>query len=129
MTGSDVFFDTWAWWEVLHETKTGHRLWRTYATRVHTSVLTLSELSSKLGRMGHTHRAAKVLEHVAAESTIHPVTADDARAAGPLHVELRTRDPDAGLLDALILAGARQRNLPLISADAAFGGLEDVRRT
>ncbi|HLE46879.1 MAG TPA: PIN domain-containing protein [Candidatus Thermoplasmatota archaeon] len=130
MTGSDVFFDSWAWWEVLAGTKKGRSLWAKYASagggRIHSSVLTIAEIASKLARTGHPANIEAMVGVVEGESSLHQVTIAHARAAGALHVDLRRRAPEASLADALILAAARSEGLTLVSGDAAFHGLPDV---
>lgn len=131
MTGSEVVFDAWAWWEILHDTETGRRLRSKYVAsdrwRVHTSAVTVHELASKLVRTGSEELVATLEAGLHLQSLVHPLTGSDARRAGRLHAELRGRRGDAGLIDALVLDLARRLGAPLISADSAFSGFPDVR--
>ena len=131
MTVSDVLFDTWAWWEVLHGTPRGAALWKKYgrpsSVRIHSSLLTLAELSVKLTREGRRTRVAGALSVVESSSRVHAVSRSHAERAGPLLAALRARCPDAGLVDALILACAQELGSILISGDAAYSGFRNTR--
>lgn len=124
MTGSSVLLDTWAWWEILSGSSTGDRLRRRYLEapnrRVHTSVITVAELSIKLAALGQSNRVPAIVASLRAFSELQDVTPEIAQAAGPLRSELRRRAPQAGLADALALATAQRLGARLVSADAAF---------
>lgn len=124
MTGSSVLLDTWAWWEILSASSTGDRLRRRYLEapnrRVHTSAITVAELSIKLAALGQSSRVPAIVASLRAFSELHDVTPEIAQAAGPLRSELRRRAPHAGLADALVLATAQRLAARLVSADAAF---------
>lgn len=130
MTASEVFFDSWAWWEVLHETPKGQGLSTRYGpgsgSRVHTSVLTLAELGSKLLRQGDDKGARRLFTLIESDSQIHPVNQLDAQAAAHLHPELKRNHDRAGIADALILCAAQRLGRVLISGDRAFDGRTDV---
>lgn len=128
MTASEVVFDTWAWWEVLHGTATGRRLQSTYLAvgKVHASVYVLAELSAKLADAGRDKDLGDVAHRLASAGRLVPVDAAIAAEAGRLRKALRRRDPGASLADAIMLATARGLGLKLVSADVAFRGLPDV---
>lgn len=94
--------------------------------RTHTSVLTIAEIGAKLTAEGHEERIGPTAASLRYHGDVEEVTAADAQAAGPLRALLRKRSPDAGLVDALILATARRLGARLVSADSAFRGLRDV---
>lgn len=127
----EVLFDTWAWWEVLHETPKGRQLWKRYGghlpIRIRTSVLTLAELLAKLVEVGYPRPPEEALAFVETRTRVEPVSEEQARKAGPLRRELRLKSPKAGLVDALILAAAQGAGLALISGDRAYVGRADVR--
>jgi predicted nucleic acid-binding protein len=128
----DVLFDTWAWWEYLGGTPTGKRLARRYVSRpglrLHTSILSLAEISAKLASAGQSVRTRAVLSRIEARSHVHAVPRDVVEGSGAVRAALRRRDPAASVLDALILATARHVGATLISADPAFAGEPDVQQ-
>lgn len=130
MTASEVFFDSWAWWEVLHETPKGKALSTKYGPgssyRVHTSVLSVAELGSKLLRRGDDTRARRMVTMIEGDSQLHPVNQVDAQSAARLHPELKKKHDRAGIADALILCAAQRLGHILISGDRAFQGRTDV---
>ena len=130
MTASNVVFDTWAWWEVFGATPAGRRLARKYVenprVRIHTSILGLAELSAKFLAEGQPSRTAGAFNHVESRGRVIPITRAVAEAAGPLRAHLRRTDRDASLVDALVLAAARDLGYVLVSADPAFARESDV---
>lgn len=133
MTAKVVVFDAWAWHEVLAASDTGAKLRRKYLehpdVRILTVDITLAELSAKLARIGQARSIAEALDAVIqASHEIVPVTLAEAVPVGPVLVELRKRARDASLVDATLLCAARSREATLISGDAAFEGLREVRR-
>jgi predicted nucleic acid-binding protein len=131
LTDTDVLFDTWAWVEVLEGGPRGEALWARYGSsptvRIHTSAITLAELGARLVGRGDDAASANALSHVEGRSRIHALTAEVARASGPLRATLRKTSRNAGLADAMILATARNLGIPLISGDPAFAAQPDVR--
>ncbi|MBI2078896.1 MAG: PIN domain-containing protein [Euryarchaeota archaeon] len=125
----DVFFDTWAWWEIIANTARGRRLQARYVARgdvrVHTSVLTLAEIAAKFGEADV--RGPKALALIEARARVHPVGRDLAIAGGFLRSQLRVGNQHAGIVDAMILASARHAGAVLISGDPAFDRQADVR--
>jgi predicted nucleic acid-binding protein len=131
VTGSEVLFDTWAWWEVLEGSPAGAKLRRRYLngdskTKVLTSTITLAELSARLSAAGHEEVIESAIISLRNFSTVIDVTADLAVRAGPLRTALRKRDRSASLADALVLVTARDRGATVISADTALVGEPDV---
>lgn len=128
---ADVFYDSWAWIESLSGTPAGGRLDKKYGPgrpgRIHTSILALAEIASRLARRGHSALVNETLDRVerAADDRVHALTVDDVRHAADLHVELR-KDGDASLADALMLSQARRLGLTFISGDRAFRNQSDV---
>ena len=125
----DVFFDTWAWWEIIANTVRGRRLQARYVAkgdvRVHTSVLTLAEIAAKFGEADV--RGPKALALIEARAKVHPVGRDVAVGGGFLRAQLRVGNQHAGIVDAMILASARQARATLISGDPAFDEQPDAR--
>lgn len=130
MTASEVVFDTWAWWEVLHGTTTGRRLQANYLSKgkVHSSAYVLAELGAKLADADRIEELPAVAQRVASAGRIIAIDEHLAQLAGPLRKALRRQDPEASLADALMLATARSLRLMLVSGDRAFKGQPDVVR-
>lgn len=129
MTGSEFFFDTWAWVEILNGTRAGRRarsLLRKAGGRVSTSVLTIAEVAAKYAPLSSAAAVDRAVATVASRSRIQPVTETQARRAGPLRAELRRVKPGAGLVDALILAAAEQIGAKLVTGNGAFAGRANV---
>jgi predicted nucleic acid-binding protein len=127
---SDFLFDTWAWWEYLHGSAVGTSLRDRYVLnkrfRVHTSAITLGELSAKLTSDGAHERVAPACGAIRRLSHIWDVTSDIAQEAGPAREELRQTAKTASLADALILVTSRRAGARLVSGDPAFAGVAGV---
>ena len=124
MTGSDVLFDTWAWWEYLHGTRTGESLRRRFVgptgIHLHTSAISLAELAAKLAAEGSRNRIDLVCGSIRRASRVWDVTADLAVEGGIARAELRRSTPSASLADGIVFATARHSGARIVSADPAF---------
>jgi len=129
---SDLVFDTWAWWEYLRASPTGESLRGRYvrggAYRIHTSAITLAEISAKLWSEGHGDRVSATLGSIRRLSHIWDVDADIAQEAGPIRAELRKSLTTVSLADAIILITSRRAGARLVSGDRAFSGVPGVLR-
>jgi len=129
---SDLLFDTRAWWEYLRASPVGeslrHRYLRGGAHRIHTSVITLAEISAKLWSEGHGDRVSATLGSIRRLSHVWEVDADIAQDAGAIRVELRKSLETASLADAIILVTSRRAGARLVSGDRAFTGVPGVIR-
>ena len=124
-----VVLDTMAWWEILWGTPAGARLEKRYlgnGVLVHASALAIGEVSAKLHAAGHGARVDDALLGIRAAARIEPVTDDLAEEGGRLRAELREKDAQASLADAIQLATARTLGARLVSSDPAFKGQRDV---
>jgi predicted nucleic acid-binding protein len=130
VTESDLLFDTWAWWEYLHETAIGSSLRARFVTsggfRLHTSAITLAELSALLRSAGATARIAPTCGAIRRTSRVWDVTADIAQEAGPARSKLRESSASASLADAIILVTAQRAGARIVSADPAFRDVPGV---
>ncbi|MGP8072520.1 MAG: PIN domain-containing protein [Thermoplasmata archaeon] len=131
MTESDLVFDTWAWWEVLHKTAVGlslaERYFRSGKYRVHTSSISLGELSARLLIDGGTPEwIALMCGSIRRTSHLWDVTADIAQEAGVVRAQLREKSSSASLVDAIIYVTARKAGARIVSADPAFRGIPGV---
>lgn len=126
MTGSDVVFDAWAWWEVVGGTPLGTRLHRRYLrsprVRVHTSALAVGEVCAKLRSQGGADRAERFVPLAVAHSEVHDVTLRQCVAGARLREEMRRLAPRASLADGIMAALAAELRARLITGDAAFRG-------
>jgi predicted nucleic acid-binding protein len=124
VTESDLLFDTWAWWEYLHATPVGSSLRARFLEgdrhRVHTSAITLAELSAKLESDGSGERISSACGAIRRMSHMWDVTADIAQEAGPARAQLRENSSGASLADAIIYVTARKAGARIVSADPAF---------
>jgi predicted nucleic acid-binding protein len=130
VTEYDLLFDTWAWWEYLHGTPSGNSLRQSYLEgsrfRIHTSAITLAELSARLHADNAVERIAWACGAVRRMSHVWDVTADIAQEAGPSRAALRKSSSAASIADALILVTARKAGARIVSADRAFKDLPGV---
>lgn len=130
MTGSDVLFDTWAWWEYLHGTDVGTRLRDRYlrsgGSRIHTSAISLGELAAQLSSQGLPERVPAVCGSIRRMSHIWDVTADIAQEAGVARAQLRRHSRQASLADGIILVTAHRAAARIVSNDPAFAGQAGV---
>ena len=128
-----IVLDSWAWWEVLHDSPAGRRISRNYLESPGVLALTvdlaLAEVSAKLARIGRLDLIPRSIETMEAMSEVLPITQEIAEATGPLQLHLRGRDPHASLADAVMLAAARSAGATLVSEDACYRGETDVVRS
>ncbi len=130
MSESDLLFDTWAWWELLHATRTGSSLARRFVRggryRLHTSAITFGELSSRLHADGVADRIAPVCGAIRRASHVWNLTSDLSQEAGIARQKLRETAPAASLADAIVYVTARRASARIVSADPAFRGVPGV---
>jgi predicted nucleic acid-binding protein len=130
MTVSDVVFDTWAWWEIIHATPRGKVLQSRYLAKgsVATSAYAVAELTARLSEAGKADAISPALQRIASAGPVVAVDLQLAEKAGRLRMELRRADRNASLADAVMLVTARHLGLKLVSGDPAFKGQPDVVR-
>ncbi|MHB8585991.1 MAG: PIN domain-containing protein [Thermoplasmatota archaeon] len=125
-----VALDTTAWFEVFAENPAGRKLSTEFLDKPNVKVLTpslaLAEMSAKLARRGLADRIAVTLSAMDSGSEVVHLSTTAAMACGPLLVELRKADENASLVDAIMLATARDQDAKLISNDPAFKDQPDV---
>ena len=126
-----VVLDSWAWWEILHDTPTGRQLSLRYVegsgVKVLTVDLALAEVACKLERAGSHAAIAPCLRAIEEAGEVLPITREIAGASAPLLVALRRVDAHTSLADAVMLAAARVRGAVLVSDDPCYRGEDDVR--
>ncbi|MCI4347281.1 MAG: PIN domain-containing protein [Thermoplasmata archaeon] len=130
MAESDLLFDTWAWWEYLHGTSVGVSLRTRFLAngrfRIHTSVISLAELSARLHTDHVGDRVPVACGSIRRMSHIWDVTADLAQEVGAARARLRNSSSAASLADAIILLTARNAGARIVSADPAFRDVPGV---
>ncbi|HKS59154.1 MAG TPA: PIN domain-containing protein [Thermoplasmata archaeon] len=130
MTESDVLLDSWAWWEIFHDTKVGRAINRLYLEsgkfHVHSSALSAGEIAAKLSAMGRGQSTLAVEESIRRFSQVHDVNLTLAVRGGQLRALLRAAEPDASLADGIVLATARDAGAGILSNDRAFRGLPEL---
>ena len=124
MTRSDLLFDTWAWWEYLHASRTGVSLDARYVKhgsyRLHTSSISLGELAARLDADGAGDRITAACGSIRRMSHIWDVSADIAQEAGMVRKSLREVSDSANLADGIVLVTAKRAGARIVSADPAF---------
>ena len=116
-----MLLDTYAWIELFNGTSRGLKVKEVIANNpCFTSAISIAELSewvekSKLNRQ-------KIFHIVKNLSTIIEVNQEQLETSGILKIEKRKNFKDFGLIDAIILATAKQYNLPIITGDKHFEG-------
>lgn len=130
MIESNLLFDTWAWWEYLFGTRVGQTLREKFLEdrrcRVHTSAITLAELSARLHADQVPDRVPAACGSIRRMSHVWEVTADIAQESGAARVTLRKSSPEASLADAIIYVTARRASARIVSADPAFRSVPGV---
>ena len=116
-----MLLDTFAWIEFFRSTEKGLKVNELIRGNIcFTSAVSLAELSEwvekeKLDR--------KFIFHVVQNfSTVLDVTQSQFELAGILKVEKRRTTKNFGIVDAIILATAKQYNLPVVTGDKHFDG-------
>ncbi|MBI2598188.1 MAG: PIN domain-containing protein [Candidatus Diapherotrites archaeon] len=116
-----MLLDTYAWIELFNGTIKGFKVKEIIAgNQCFTSAISIAELSewiekNKLNRE-HIFHVVKNL------STIIEVNQEQLETAGVLKIEKRKAFKDFGLIDAIILATAKQYGLPILTGDKHFEG-------
>jgi predicted nucleic acid-binding protein len=124
--------DSWAWWEILHESPAGKRISKRYLEGAGVHVLTvdlaMAEISAKLARSGRAEFVPRALLGMEEMSEVIPITREVAEAAGPLLLQLRGVDSQASVADAVMLAASRSQGAVLVSNDPCFRSQRGVVR-
>lgn len=127
---SDLFFDTWAWWEYLSGTTVGHSLRDRFVEggkyRIHTSAVSLGEIAAKLAANGNEERVDSACGAIRRLSHVWDVTADIAQEAGIAREELRRQESSASLADGIVLVSSRRAGARLVSGDSAFSNVPNL---
>jgi predicted nucleic acid-binding protein len=118
--------DSYAWVEYLGGSSQGARVEQllTRAEDAWTPTLVLAEVTGKVVRSGKDPAIA--WQALRAWSTILPLDAETARAAGGLHAAYRVKIRDFALADAIVLTVSRKLRAKVLTGDAHFRGIKGV---
>lgn len=122
----DLVFDTFAWLEELGHGPFGERVHALHvAKRIGTPVVALAELAH-IHELRHPQSRETAIETVMGTSTVLPLTAAIAVAAGRTRAQLAASRRGIGLIDCIILETARAHGARLLTGDPHLKGLDDV---
>lgn len=93
---------------------------------LYTTPIVLAEIFSKYARMEGEAEARERVAFILERCATIPMTNEVALEAGRLHAHIRKTHRDFPMGDALILAAARTKGVPLLTGDRHFEGLEGV---
>lgn len=120
----EVLLDTYAWIEFFSGTNKGVKVKELVANnQCFTSAISLAELSEWIEKEKLDRNF--VLFVVKDLSTILEINHENLELAGILKVEKRKTKKNFGLIDAIILATAKQHGLAVVTGDKHFQG-EDI---
>ncbi|MFB6294535.1 MAG: PIN domain-containing protein [Candidatus Nanohaloarchaea archaeon] len=122
--------DTYAWIEYVEGSTEGERVRDILEdeAELFTSVISIAELSDAFHRGGIESEVTwtTVLDFVQLHAQVVGVRSDIAADAGVLKVEKRSEFSDYGLIDAIILQTARDRDATLVTGDRHLVHEDDV---
>ena len=121
----NYLIDAYAWIEYLEGSTAGSKVRKIIEeNEAITLSITLAEVISKVKRKGLDENNA--YQAITSNSIISDVTADVARSAGIFHAEIRKKVPNFGLVDSLLLAGARSKKIKVVTGDHHFKGFKET---
>lgn len=120
--------DTWAWIEFYDGSEKGEEVYRLLESdeKIHTSVITLAELSDNFqrGNFSTDHNWEELEVFIRTNTDLTELNPKIASRAGEIKDRKRKEFPDFGLMDGIILATAEEKNLELVSGDPHLKGEE-----
>ncbi|MDV3244439.1 MAG: PIN domain-containing protein [Nitrososphaerales archaeon] len=121
-----MVLDAWAWVEYLGGTKAGERVKKIIEgqAEVWTSLITLSEVVSRVGRSGKDVRLAA--SAITTLSRLGAPDLEDATEAGILHSKLKPLRPNFSLADSYVLQLARKVGAKVLTGDPDFEGIKEA---
>lgn len=123
---SKVVLDAWAWVEYLEGTKAGDGVGKRIEGKVEvwTSLITLSEVVSRVGRSGKDAREAA--RAITTLSRLGAPDLEDATAAGIIHSKMKPLRPNFSLADSYVLQLARKVGAKVLTGDRDFEGMKEA---
>lgn len=123
----EYLFDTYAWVEYFIGSDEGEVVKNLLESeRIHTSVISVAELSDKYYREGLIDEWGDRYKFIIAKSNIIQLTLEIAKNSGPRKWKLRENIEIIGLADAIIIETAIQNGLRIVSGDPYFESLDNV---
>jgi predicted nucleic acid-binding protein len=121
-----MLLDSFAWMEYFMGTPKGEKVKRSVDDdiQLYTSPIVIAELYSKSLRTdGNAQERTDFIMKRCAVVTLDEKIAIEA---AKIHAKNKVKTPDFGLVDAIILASARSRNMKVLTGDAHFKNIEDA---
>jgi len=124
---TEYLLDTYAWIEYFIGSNEG-KIVKTLieSEKIHTSIITIAELSDKYYRAGLTDEWGDRYKFIISKSNIIRLTLEIAKNAGPRKWKLRETIEKIGLADAIIIETAFQKGLIVVSGDPHFESLDNA---
>lgn len=116
-----MLLDTFAWIEIFQSTSKGQKANELIRSRqCYTSAISLAEISAWVEK----EKLDRTIQMNAVRQSTIILALDEAllEQGGILKTQKRKTIPDFGLIDAIILATAKQYQLPIVTGDAHFAG-------
>lgn len=118
---SGYLLDTWALVEFYEGTEIGERIYSLIEGEesVFTPIVSIAELSDNYhnGNFKTDHNWKQIERYIEANTQIINLNSNIGSEAGKIKAQERQEKPQFGLMDALILATAKQNNLVLLTGD------------
>jgi predicted nucleic acid-binding protein len=117
--------DTFAWIEYFAGSEKGQKA-RPYIEggEAITPSIVMAEFSDKYSR--EKMNPKERLKFMRNKSTVHPLDAELAEAAGAINAERRMKVKGWGLVDSVVLATARTREAKVVTGDEHFEDLDEA---
>jgi predicted nucleic acid-binding protein len=126
--------DTWAWMEFYDGSSIGEDIYNLIQGKetVYTSTVTIAELSDNYQRenLVTDHSWTEIRNFIESKSEVISPNPEIASKAGKIKKRARKKQSDFGLMDAIILATAREKDLKLLTGDPHLTdkkNVEDLR--
>lgn len=126
---TEYLLDTWAWIEYYEGSEIGELVdEKLENSHCYTSIVSLAELSDNFHNKDKVtnYRWEHVRKFIATNSDLIQITKDIAGEAGKIKAEEREEKPGFGLMDALILATAKENDLKLLTGDPHLVSKEET---
>jgi predicted nucleic acid-binding protein len=123
-----MLIDTSAWIEYFMGTKEGERVRDVVESDsvLYTSPVVISEVLSKSIRTDGLEKGKERVEFIVERCVVVPIDEEIGFLAGKIHGEMKARDKSFGMMDAIILATARDRKIKVLTKDRHFEGVEEA---
>ena len=123
--------DTWAWIEFYIGSEKGREIYQKIENEeCYTSIVSLAEMSDnyRSGNLKSDNKWSEIRKFVESKTEIINLTSSICSSAGEIKKKEREKFPDFGLMDAIILATAREHSLELITGDKHLKDKERAKK-